>query len=144
MEAEKEPGKRAWPAEVASTLNAAFATKQGLEDQHVNNGASLFVPISFPAEMSATQMHTNGGVSGALSVTHTEAITTLEGVRKITPREAERLQGFPDDYTLIPYKGRMAPDAPRYKALGNTMSVNVMDWIGSQIDKVEKIINARA
>lgn len=58
-------------------------------------------------------------------------------LRFITPRECERLQGFPDDYTLIPWRGKPAdqcPDGPRYKALGNSMAVPVMRWIGRQID----------
>ena len=60
-------------------------------------------------------------------------------VRRLTPRECERLQGFPDDYTLIPYRNRMASDGPRYKAMGNSMAVPVMRWIGSQISKVDNI-----
>lgn len=55
------------------------------------------------------------------------------GVRRLTPRECERLQGFPDDYTLIPYRGGMAADGPRYKALGNSMPVPVMRWLGERI-----------
>lgn len=60
-------------------------------------------------------------------------------VRRITPREAERLQGFPDDYTLIPYgkKGQLAGDGARYKALGNSMAVPVMRWIGERIAMVD-------
>ncbi|MCA3377554.1 MAG: DNA cytosine methyltransferase [Roseomonas sp.] len=58
-------------------------------------------------------------------------------VRRLTPRECERLQGFPDDYTLIPYRGKPAADGPRYKALGNSMAVPVMRWIGDRIAKVE-------
>jgi DNA (cytosine-5)-methyltransferase 1 len=54
-------------------------------------------------------------------------------VRCLTPRECERLQGFPDDYTLIPYRNKPAADGPRYKALGNSMAVPVMRWIGEQI-----------
>jgi len=54
-------------------------------------------------------------------------------VRRITPRECERLQGFPDDYTLIPYRGKPAADSPRYKALGNSMAVPVMKWLGERI-----------
>ena len=53
------------------------------------------------------------------------------------PRECERLQGFPDDYTLIPWRGGMAPDGPRYKALGNSMAVPVMAWIGRRIAMVD-------
>jgi DNA (cytosine-5)-methyltransferase 1 len=59
-------------------------------------------------------------------------------VRRLTPRECERLQGFPDDYTLIPYRGKPAADGPRYKALGNSMAVNCMEWIGERIDAYER------
>lgn len=60
-------------------------------------------------------------------------------VRRLTPRECERLQGFPDDWTLIPYRGKPAeecPDTPRYKALGNSMAVPAMRWIGKRIQEV--------
>lgn len=60
-------------------------------------------------------------------------------VRRPTPRECERLQGFPDDWTLVPYRGREAdgcPDGPRYKAVGNSMAVPVMRWIGKRIQVV--------
>ena len=58
-------------------------------------------------------------------------------VRRITPKEAERLQGFPDDYTNIEYNGKPAPDTARYKALGNSMAVPVMAWIAKRILMVE-------
>ncbi len=58
-------------------------------------------------------------------------------VRRLTPRECERLQGFPDDFTAIPYRGKPAADGPRYKALGNSMAVNVMRVIGTRIAAVE-------
>lgn len=57
-------------------------------------------------------------------------------VRRLTPRECERLQGFPDDYTRIPFRGKPAADGPRYRALGNSMAVPVMRWIGKRIDEV--------
>jgi DNA (cytosine-5)-methyltransferase 1 len=63
-------------------------------------------------------------------------------VRRITPREAERLQGFPDDWTKVPYKNKSAdkcPDSLRYKAIGNSMAVPVMRWIGKRILLTEKI-----
>lgn len=59
-------------------------------------------------------------------------------VRRLTPRECERLQGFPDDWTLIPWNGRPAeecPDGPRYKAIGNSMAVPVMRWIFKRMDE---------
>ena len=55
------------------------------------------------------------------------------GVRRLTPRECERLQGFPDDWTLVPHRGKPAADGPRYKAIGNSMAVPVMRWIGERI-----------
>jgi DNA (cytosine-5)-methyltransferase 1 len=61
-------------------------------------------------------------------------------VRRLTPRECERLQGFPDDYTLIPGKAKGQPDGPRYKALGNSMAVPVIRWIGERIELVEGIL----
>lgn len=57
--------------------------------------------------------------------------------RKFTPRECERLMGFPDDWTLVPWKRKLT-DAPRYKALGNSMCVNVIQWIAERIDALEK------
>ena len=65
-------------------------------------------------------------------------------MRRLTPRECERLQGFPDDFTRIPYRGKspeQCPDGPRYKALGNSMAVNVMGWLGERIDAVEKMFS---
>jgi len=60
-------------------------------------------------------------------------------VRRLTPRECERLMGFPDDYTLIPYRGKPAADGPRYKALGNSMAVPCMHWIGRRIQMVDDL-----
>ncbi len=68
------------------------------------------------------------------------AIMTEAAIRRLTPRECERLQGFPDDYTLIPYRGKPAADGPRYKALGNSMHTGTMRWLGERIKKVEKIM----
>ncbi|HUE00639.1 MAG TPA: DNA cytosine methyltransferase [Bryobacteraceae bacterium] len=60
-------------------------------------------------------------------------------VRRLTPRECERLQGMPDDYTLIPCRGKPAADGPRYRAIGNSMAVPVMRWIGRRIQMVDSI-----
>jgi DNA (cytosine-5)-methyltransferase 1 len=61
-------------------------------------------------------------------------------VRRLTPAECERLQGFPDGWTAVPYRKKAAeecPDGPRYKALGNSMAVPVMRWIFERIDMVD-------
>ena len=60
------------------------------------------------------------------------------GIRRLTPREAERLQGIPDNYTLIPYRGKPATDSVRYRAIGNSFAVPVVRWIGERIKRVEQ------
>jgi DNA (cytosine-5)-methyltransferase 1 len=67
-------------------------------------------------------------------------ISEQVAVRRLSVTECERLQGFPDHYTDIKPKGRATPDGPRYKSLGNSMAVPVMNWIGQKIQKVEDII----
>lgn len=62
------------------------------------------------------------------------------GVRRLTPRECERLQGFPDGHTNVPHRGKPATDGPRYKALGNSMAVPVMHWIGRRIALLESVV----
>ena len=69
-----------------------------------------------------------------------ETLHSGSTVRRLTPVEAERLMGFPDNWTRIPWRGKPAedcPDGPRYKACGNSMGVNVMRWIGRRIQEVE-------
>jgi len=69
------------------------------------------------------------------------AVAQAMTVRRLTPRECERLQGFPDDWTLIPWRKKSAedcPDGPRYRALGNSMAVNCMEWIGQRIAEIDK------
>ncbi|NMX31173.1 DNA (cytosine-5-)-methyltransferase [Pseudomonas sp. WS 5413] len=63
-------------------------------------------------------------------------VSFTSSVRRLTPRECERLQGFPDDYTRIPWRGRvlgLCPDGPRYKAIGNSKAVTVVRWIGRRL-----------
>jgi len=85
--------------------------------------------------LSATQ---DQQIAQPNAVQHTMAI------RRLTPKECERLQGFPDDWTRIPYRNKPAdqcPDGPRYKACGNSMAVPVMRWIGERIQKIENLLN---
>jgi DNA (cytosine-5)-methyltransferase 1 len=70
----------------------------------------------------------------------TPQISTQATVRRLLPVECERLMGFPDNHTRIAWKGKSeedCPDAPRYKACGNSMAVNCMMWLGERIDAVE-------
>ncbi|OOF85084.1 DNA cytosine methyltransferase [Rodentibacter ratti] len=76
------------------------------------------------------------GVSYTLTSTDVHAVANNTIVRKLTPIECERLQGFPDNYTKIPYRNKSAeecPDSPRYKAIGNSMAVPVIRWIGKRL-----------
>ena len=83
-----------------------------------------------------TNSHQNGGVMPAVSI--------LSTVRRLTPVECERLQGFPDNFTAIPWRKKGAedcPDGPRYKALGNSMAVPVMRWIGERINLIDDYLS---
>jgi DNA (cytosine-5)-methyltransferase 1 len=70
---------------------------------------------------------------------HAPAIASRSAVRRLTPTECEALQGFPRGYTAVPYRGKPAADAPRYKALGNSWAVNCARWIGRRIALAESI-----
>lgn len=106
-----------------------------------NNSQTLFQPVLC---MTDTQPNTSveEDMCGTLSV-HTAkdqpVISTGYIVRKLTPTECERLQGFPDGWTEIEFKGKKAPDSRRYKALGNSMAVPVMRWIGERIAMVDAL-----
>lgn len=86
--------------------------------------------IGYAEEQSPTLTSASSGTNLAPAVMHGVA------VRRLTPVECERLQGFPDNHTLICWRGKDAdecPDGPRYKAIGNSMAVPVMRWIGERI-----------
>jgi DNA (cytosine-5)-methyltransferase 1 len=85
--------------------------------------------------------HQSGGYEGARVA---QPVATAMQVRRLTPVECERLQGFPDGYTNIPWRKKPeAPDGPRYKALGNSMAVPCMQWIGERIAKCDSAITKK-
>lgn len=91
-----------------------------------------------------TDSYIDDGVSSTLSARdykdRRELVVMADNrVRTLTPLEYERLQGFPDGHTLITYEGKLADDAPRYKAIGNSMAVPVMRWIGERIAACRKL-----
>jgi len=91
-------------------------------------------PITFGAQMSAPQ--TDVDLVQTLQAKNPMAVAQSMAVRRLTPIECERLQGFPDGYTNIPWrKADESPDGPRYKALGNSWAVPVVRWIGKRIQK---------
>jgi DNA (cytosine-5)-methyltransferase 1 len=79
----------------------------------------------------AGTLDANMGMSGHAN--RPAVMTQSMAVRRLTPTECERLQGFPDGYTDIMPKGKPTPDGPRYKALGNSWAVPVVRWIGERI-----------
>jgi DNA (cytosine-5)-methyltransferase 1 len=99
--------------------------------------------LGYPAVLAPTLTATNDPSRSPQSSEITAQVaavtaTTLQ-VRRLTPIECERLQGFPDGYTDIRSRGKDTPDGPRYKALGNSMAVPVMRWIGERIAAVDKL-----
>lgn len=97
--------------------------------------------IAFAADDYATgsfgEVTEAGPLTTSADRTRSAPIIATLAVRRLTPRECERLQGFPDDYTLITVRGKPAADGPRYKALGNSMAVPVMARIGKRIQMVD-------
>lgn len=76
-----------------------------------------------------------GAIAASPGIKQTSHVLENFGVRRLTPTECERLQGFPDDWTNIEYRGKPAPDTQRYKSLGNSMAVPVVQWIGKRIER---------
>ncbi len=99
--------------------------------------------VAFEANMSFATPDTSG-VNPTLTRRHHASVAIASAVRRLTPVECERLQGFPDNFTGIPWKKKgpeHCPDGPRYKALGNSMAVPVMRWIGERIQIVDDLIS---
>jgi len=95
------------------------------------NGFGIGEIASTQRAMGHANSHTNGGGH--------QAVMAGMQVRRLTPMECERLQGFPDGYTQVPHRGKQAADGPRYKALGNSWAVPVVRWIGERIAAVDAL-----
>jgi DNA (cytosine-5)-methyltransferase 1 len=96
------------------------------------------VPIAFNGRQDPDVTGDRAGALNGMSP-QDQCVATGWAVRRLTPTECERLQGFPDGYTAIPYRGKPAADGPRYKALGNSWAVNCARWIGRRIELVEEV-----
>ena len=84
--------------------------------------------------------HATANIRAASGGSSRSYVATQWAVRRLTPLECERLQGFPDGHTNVPRRGKPAADGPRYKALGNSWAVNCARWIGERIEAVEAIV----
>jgi DNA (cytosine-5)-methyltransferase 1 len=157
---DKAQNGKGWNEEVSYTLDAtglqgvsyafepSIAKREGNPSRFNEN-----ISPTLRADMGDNQVavaclggqHPNAAVGENISPTLTNAMGAGGGhipiignmaVRRLTPTECERLQGFPDGYTDIKPNGKQTPDGPRYKALGNSMAVPVMRWIGERINKL--------
>lgn len=110
------------------------------DKSHANAGGQLAVAFDMRGREGGSQFegpHDTANIRAASGGSSRSYVADWM-VRRLTPRECERLQGFPDDYTAIDYRKKPAADGPRYKALGNSMAVNCMRWIGRRIEMVEQ------
>ncbi|MDN7446074.1 DNA (cytosine-5-)-methyltransferase [Burkholderia multivorans] len=125
--------------EIASTMRS-----MGHAGSHRNGGGHL--AVAFQSSQSGVRLgEAHATLESNNGSRRHNGVVTGTSVRRLTPRECERLQGFPDDYTLINVRGKPAADGPRYKALGNSMAVPVMQWVGMRIELVDEFRNdARA
>ncbi len=122
--------------DIMPTMQNGADTPAGHNARSGDTKDAYIVPILF----NARQDPTHGPVADPIGTKDTgHGFLRGSAVRRLTPRECERLQGFPDDYTLISHRGKPAADGPRYKALGNSMAVPVMAWIGERIQMVEAL-----
>jgi site-specific DNA-cytosine methylase len=132
------------PGSVAPTIGASGPPYSRTGNERVEAEA-LAVTTSSPLHFD-TYNQTTSDISFTLSCSASDANHTGTvfvpnmAVRRLTPNECYRLQGFPDNWGNIPWKGKpegQAPDGPQYKAAGNSMAVPVMRWIGSRIAAVD-------
>jgi DNA (cytosine-5)-methyltransferase 1 len=126
--------------DLAPTMRA-----MGHNESHANAGGQLAVAFALRGREGGAMPELEGDTAGALRAASggsSRSYVASCGVRRLLPIECEKLQGFPRDYTRIPWRGKPAsecPDGPRYKALGNSFAVPVIRWIGERIAAVEAV-----
>jgi len=128
-------GHGAYIPEIVGCVSAKWAKGGGPA------GDEAYNLVAQPVALDARQKDVGyyGPISGLVDTeASTIGIMTSAAVRRLTPGECERLQGFPDDWTLVPWRGKPASDGPRYRAIGNSMAANCMEWIGQRIADVEE------
>ena len=122
------------------TLIAHTLSGEGFDAGEDGTGRGTpIVPVCFNSREDPEVTNDRAGSLSA-SLPQSQAVAHNWTVRRLMPVECERLQGFPDGYTDVPYRGKpKSADGPRYKAIGNSMAVNVMRWIGRRISMVEEL-----
>ena len=139
-------GERGWNVDDGAAL-VCMSTGQASAEVGIGIGTTLNCNHEAPIVAFGVGENPDLGHclrSGASKADKHESTTYIASpmqVRRLTPTECERLQGFPDGYTNIPWRNKPeSPDGPRYKALGNSMCTNVMSWLGKRVDLVDKIV----
>jgi DNA (cytosine-5)-methyltransferase 1 len=137
------------PGSVAPTIGASGPpySRTGNERVEAEALAVTFQPGNLRREAGADPSFTTTTTLKASAGDQTPHVATPMAVRRLTPVECERLQGFPDNWSRIPWKGKPeteCPDGPRYKACGNSMAVPVMRWIGERIAAVDCTLSPHA
>lgn len=119
----------------------------GTQDPCVSTSTALALGRNNGGENAVCQY---GHVAGSLTARHDSSpcadrgqsvVATAMRVRRLTPVECERLQGFNDNHTMVPHRGKPAADGPRYKAIGNSWAVTCARWIGFRIQMQLKAAN---
>jgi DNA (cytosine-5)-methyltransferase 1 len=140
--ARREGGESRFVEEMSPTLRSGMGDNQvaaGYEIMDIN-----IQPMAFTSKGNGdcfeSAIHPTLSTGGGQAGQGYPAVRQGMAVRRLTPIECERLQGFPDNHTNIPWRKKPeSPDGPRYKALGNSMAVPVMHWIGQRIQMVEDL-----
>jgi DNA (cytosine-5)-methyltransferase 1 len=102
---------------------------------HANAGGQVAVAFTQNQRNEVRELDVIGALQAQPGMKQQAYLSQSLGVRRLTPRECERLQGFPDDYTLVTHRNKPACDGPRYKAIGNSMAVPVIRWICKRIQE---------
>jgi DNA (cytosine-5)-methyltransferase 1 len=127
------------PITFSSVLSTQYVSENSETSQTLESKNQMAICLM---DQGGSVMNIENNITGTLrreTHGHEPVIMQQMAVRRLTPVECERLQGFPDNYTDIKLKGKATPDGSRYKALGNSMAVPVMAWIGKRIQEVENI-----
>jgi DNA (cytosine-5)-methyltransferase 1 len=143
------PDTKAYVVQPTYSLQGAGQTSKSANGSGINEEVSFTLStVDVHGVAVGTDVY-NGTITGDVAATmgtpgssvNASGPTVMQSmaVRRLTPMECERLQGFPDGYTDIKPNGKSTPDGPRYKALGNSMAVPVMRWIGQRIEAVDRI-----
>lgn len=124
-----------WGAPCHTLAKGMHAPAIAFQERGREGGRSLDIHGDFAYALTAD------GTTGGRSQTRNILAPTMQ-VRRLTPTECERLMGFPDGYTAITWRGKLAADGPRYKALGNSWATNCARWVGRRITIVNRLRGA--